>query len=94
MPNQQATKKLNMQGNTCEAATASAAFGKITKRQASVLALILEGLPDKEIAQRLHLSKETVKEHVSAILKRLGVGTRSLAMSQMNRLGVRVGRCG
>lgn len=71
LPNQQVGKKLNMRGNTDEA-TVSAAFGRLTKRQSSVLALMLEGLTNKDIAQRLGLSEESVKGHVSAISNALG----------------------
>jgi DNA-binding NarL/FixJ family response regulator len=57
----------------------------LTPRQGSVLALVLEGLPNKTIARRLGLTENTVKEHVSAILQRLGVRTRMQVMSRMER---------
>jgi DNA-binding NarL/FixJ family response regulator len=60
----------------------------LTPRQGSVLMLILEGLPNKSIARRLGLTENTVKEHVSAILQRLGVRTRLQIMSRLERFRV------
>lgn len=59
---------------------------KLTHRQGEVLVLMQEGLLNKDIAQRLGITEHTVKEHVSAILKRLGVRTRFQAVSWMKRL--------
>ncbi len=58
----------------------------LTPRQGEVLALLLKGLPNKLIARELKLSVETVKDHVAAVLRALGVSTRTqavLAVSQM-----------
>lgn len=58
----------------------------LTPRQSEVLALLLKGLPNKLIARELKLSVETVKDHVAAVLRALGVSTRTqavLAVSQM-----------
>ena len=66
-------------------AAASAAF-KLTPRQTDVLALLLRGLSNKLIARELKLSVETVKDHVAAVLRALGVNSRTqavLAVSQM-----------
>ncbi|WP_313247862.1 response regulator transcription factor [Stenotrophomonas acidaminiphila] len=48
----------------------------LTPRQGEVLALMLKGLPNKRVAQQLSLTEQTVKEHVSGILSRLGARTR------------------
>ncbi|MDF3834185.1 LuxR C-terminal-related transcriptional regulator [Cupriavidus basilensis] len=48
----------------------------LTERQQVVLFLVLEGLPNKLIARRLGLAVNTVKQHVAAILKRLGARRR------------------
>lgn len=61
----------------------------LTQRQGSVLVLLLEGLPNKIIARRLGLTENTVKEHVSGILQRLEVRTRTEAMSRMKPFLVR-----
>ena len=48
----------------------------LTPRQGQVLALMLKGLPNKRVAQQLSLTEQTVKEHVSGILERLGARNR------------------
>ncbi|MBU6258882.1 MAG: response regulator transcription factor [Burkholderiales bacterium] len=58
----------------------------LTPRQTEVLTLLLQGLPNKLIARQLNLSVETVKDHVAAVLRGLGVNSRTqavLAVSQM-----------
>ncbi|HEY2928352.1 response regulator transcription factor [Piscinibacter sp.] len=58
----------------------------LTPRQGEVLALLLQGKPNKLIARELGVSVETVKDHVAAVLRALKVGTRTqavLAVSQM-----------
>jgi len=60
----------------------------LTPRQSEVLGLLLKGLPNKLIARELNLSVETVKDHVAAVLRALGVSTRTqavLAVSQMTQ---------
>lgn len=60
----------------------------LTPRQTDVLALLLQGKPNKLIARELHLSVETVKDHVAAVLRALGVSSRTqavLAVSQMTQ---------
>lgn len=51
----------------------------LTLREAEVLALLSEGLRNAEIAERLYLSPKTVRQHVSVILAKLGVETRTEA---------------
>ena len=56
--------------------------------KADVLTQLLQGKPNKEIARRLGLSVETVKDHVQAVLRALGVSSRTqavLAVSQMTQ---------
>ena len=60
----------------------------LTGRQAEVLELLCEGLTDAEIAARLSLSAKTVGHHVSALLAKLGVGSRRQASAAARRLGV------
>jgi DNA-binding NarL/FixJ family response regulator len=55
----------------------------LTPRQAQVLSLVLQGRPNQSIAQHLHLSPHTVKEHVAAVLQRLGVHNRIEAITQL-----------
>lgn len=55
----------------------------LTTRQGQILAMILEGLPNKRIAQNLHVAEATVKEHVTGVLQKLGVATRLEAIAQL-----------
>ncbi len=62
----------------------------LTPRQTEVLALLLKGQPNKLIARELNVSVETVKDHVAAVLRALGVSSRTqavLAVSQMSNPG-------
>lgn len=52
----------------------------LTPRQKHVLSLIAQGLPNKLIARELNLSVDTVKDHVAAVYKALGVNSRTQAM--------------
>jgi len=51
----------------------------LTQRESEVLRQLAYGLTNKEIAQALHISYETVKEHVQHILKKIGVSDRTQA---------------
>ena len=53
----------------------------LTRREKEILALMVEGLSNKEIAKRLVVSSYAVKFHVSNILNKLGVYSRSGAVS-------------
>ena len=62
----------------------------LSPRQADVLTLVLKGLPNKLIARKLDISENTTKVHVSAVLKALGVSTRTQALIAAARLGLRL----
>jgi DNA-binding NarL/FixJ family response regulator len=51
----------------------------LTKRESEVLKQLAFGLTNKEIAQSLGISYETVKEHVQHILRKIGVADRTQA---------------
>jgi DNA-binding NarL/FixJ family response regulator len=51
----------------------------LTQRESEVLRQLAYGLTNKEIAQALHISYETVKEHVQHILRKIGVSDRTQA---------------
>jgi DNA-binding CsgD family transcriptional regulator/tetratricopeptide (TPR) repeat protein len=60
----------------------------LTRREDEVLGLLSEGLTNEQIAGRLVLSTRTVDHHVSAVLTKLGVGSRGAATAQARRLGL------
>lgn len=60
----------------------------LTSRQAEVLALVAEGLSNREIGERLGTSGRTVEVHVSNILRRLDVSSRTEAVVQGIRRGL------
>ena len=64
----------------------------LTQRQSDVLALLIQGKPNKLICRDLRLSEGTVKVHVSAILKALNVHSRTQAIVELTRRGISVGR--
>jgi NarL family two-component system response regulator LiaR len=53
----------------------------LTAREREVLALMVEGMHNSDIAERLVVSRSTVKSHVSNILSKLGVSSRAEAIS-------------
>jgi DNA-binding NarL/FixJ family response regulator len=61
----------------------------LTERQTDVLKLFLQGMPNKLIGRQLQLAEGTVKVHVSAVLRALGVRNRTQAVLTANRLGLK-----
>jgi DNA-binding NarL/FixJ family response regulator len=61
---------------------------ELTPRELQVLRDLAEGLANKEIADRLHISEHTVKFHVASILGKLQAGSRTEAVTQGIRRGL------
>ena len=59
----------------------------LTNREREIIALISEGLSNKEIADRLHIATYTVKSHVHSILQKLGLDTRLQVAASTRRKG-------
>lgn len=75
----------------CESAAGSSAkpdVPELTERQQQVLALLLQGKPNKLISRELGLAQGTVKIHVTAILKKLKVTNRTQAVLAASRFGL------
>jgi predicted ATPase/DNA-binding CsgD family transcriptional regulator len=64
------------------------ASGMLTAREMDVLRLLVEGLSDREIAERLFISPRTVMRHVTGILNTLGVTSRTAAATWAMRHGL------
>lgn len=60
----------------------------LTNREREVLELLAQGLSNKLIAQRLHISEHTVKFHISSLYAKLGVSGRAEAVSRGARYGL------
>jgi DNA-binding NarL/FixJ family response regulator len=60
----------------------------LTDRQSQVLALMVNGLSNRDIADQLELTEGTVKIHATAIFKTLGVSSRTQALVLVSRHGV------
>lgn len=67
-------------GNDAEAAALMSRLATLTPQQVRVLMMLSEGLLNKQIAYELGVSEATVKAHVSAILQKLGVESRTQAV--------------
>jgi len=66
----------------------SPAAKNLTKREREILTLVAEGMSNREIAEKLVLSPETVKSHVAAILEKLNVSDRTQAAIYAVRNGL------
>lgn len=62
----------------------------LTPRQVEVLRLLMQGQPNKLICRSLQLSESTVKTHLAAVFRRLGVNSRTQAVALVSTLGLRV----
>jgi DNA-binding NarL/FixJ family response regulator len=60
----------------------------LTQREHDILALLSEGRSNREIAQALYLSEKTVKAHLAAIFRKLGVTNRTQAAMMAVQMGV------
>jgi len=60
----------------------------LTERETEVLRLLAQGHSNKQIAHRLHIAEKTVKTHVSNILSKLGVQSRTQATLYAVRIGL------
>lgn len=68
--------------------TGRGALGELTPRQIEVLAAVARGLSNKEIGLKFVLSEKTVKAHVGAIFRALGVANRTQAASAAMAAGL------
>lgn len=60
----------------------------LSERETEVLRMVARGLANKQIAQDLHITEKTVKAHVSSILAKLGLASRTQAALHAVRIGL------
>ena len=62
----------------------------LTERQAQILALMMEGQPNKRICRELNLAESTVKNQISVILKALNATSRTQAVLMAGKLHLKL----
>ncbi len=72
---------------SAEAKAASAGLASLTPQQFRVLTMVCDGLLNKQIAYELSVSEATIKAHVTAIFRKLGVRTRTQAALALQHMG-------
>jgi two-component system response regulator DesR len=82
-----AVRAVGLGGTVFERHEQAGALG-LSERERSVLQLMASGSTNPEIAAELHLSKHTIKEHTSAVYRKLGVRNRTEAVQRAQRLGL------
>jgi two-component system response regulator DesR len=75
-------------GMTVFAPRSDSSAAPLGEREREVLALMATGATNREIAGQLHLSPHTVKEHTSALYRKLDVRNRAEAVQRAERLGL------
>jgi two-component system, NarL family, nitrate/nitrite response regulator NarL len=68
-----------LQDNTAEPTLSDLKTYKLSAREAEVLSYLMEGVPNKVIARQFDVTEATVKVHVKAILRKIGVANRTQA---------------
>lgn len=75
-------------GHTLFATRSEQPSQPLTEREREVLLLVARGATNREIAEVLHLSPHTVKEHTSALYRKLGARNRAEAVQRAQRVGL------
>ena len=85
-----AVRVVGLGGTVFEGSRGEAASGAmgLSERERAVLDLMAGGKTNPEIGEALHLSRHTVKEHSSAVYRKLGVRNRTEAVQRAQRLGL------
>lgn len=68
------------------------AEANLTQRETDILALLSEGRSNRDISRNLYLSEKTVKAHLAAIFRKLGVANRTQAAMAAVSMGIGPGR--
>jgi DNA-binding NarL/FixJ family response regulator len=81
-----APKDVDLSAKDKDASNLLARLSTLTPQQVRVLMMLGEGLLNKQIAFKLGVSEATIKAHVSAILQKLGVDSRTQAVIAINKI--------
>jgi DNA-binding NarL/FixJ family response regulator len=84
----EAVRRVGLGGTVFEASEGSSGVMGLSERERDVLELMADGKTNPEIGEALHLSRHTVKEHSSALYRKLGVRNRTEAVQRAQRLGL------
>ena len=60
----------------------------LTRQQRSLLRYLTEGLSNREIAERMYLSPNTVKDYLDDLMEKTGIHSRTALVAQASRLGI------
>jgi DNA-binding NarL/FixJ family response regulator len=71
---------------TGELTTLTSRLNSLTRRQFVILQLLCQGLVNEQIARELHIQKSTVKAHITGVLRKLGVCSRTHAAAELSKL--------
>jgi DNA-binding CsgD family transcriptional regulator len=81
-------EKLAALRQTSRAASLSADLNDLTERERDILGLICEGQSDHEMSKILRLSRNTIRNHVSSLYRKIGVNRRSAAIIWARERGI------
>lgn len=71
---------------TSELTTLTRRLNSLTRRQFDILQLVCQGLVNEQIARELHIQESTVRAHITGVLSKLGVCSRTHAAAEMSKL--------
>ena len=83
-----AEKESNLMGTIAQGKRSSSPTGSLTAREIEILKLIMEGLSNKQIAEKLVIAIPTVKNHLQVIYQKLDVNSRGRAIARVHELGL------
>jgi ATP/maltotriose-dependent transcriptional regulator MalT len=81
---------LTVTNGAAAAAAAEQSTERLTRREAEILTLVAQGLTNREMANRLFVSRRAVDFHLESIYSKLGVSHRLMAVREAERLGLLV----
>lgn len=61
---------------------------ELTKQERTMLRFLIDGLSNREIAEEMHFSPNTIKDHMEALMLKTGIHSRTALVAQASRLGV------